>query len=214
MCYFLINKLNNQAFAMLLSSKIKVENHKDLYYKYLLIEDIQDNLIFKLKKNSNKESIRHVQIGSVILYYLYINLFKIKIYDGLCNQIDYFDLLKNSNITNKTTENLLKCGENIFKSHSEIKTIWDKLIELNPFIDEYQKDYILYLDTIVQDDYLAKEESKKYNLLKNNKSQEKNNVYHSMFLVNTSSILLIDGYLLNGKIVYASPNFSLLFMYD
>ena len=50
MCYFLINKLNNQAFAMLLSSKIKVENHKDLYYKYLLIEDIQDNLIIKLIK--------------------------------------------------------------------------------------------------------------------------------------------------------------------
>ena len=214
MCYYLINKFKNPTYAMLLCSKLKTESHKDLYYKYLLMEDIKDYLIFKLNKNTNKESIKHVEIGSVILYYLYIDLFKIKIYDGLNSQIDYFDLLKNTAATNKTTENFLKCGENIFKTREDIKTIWNKIIELNPFSDESQKDYMLYLETIIQDESLAREESKKYMLLKNNKSQEKYNIYHSMFLVNTSSVLLVDGYLSNGKILYASRNFQFLFMYN
>ena len=120
MCYFLINNLNNPTYSMLLCSKLKNENHKCLYYKYLLIEDIKKYLIFKLNKNSNKESIRHVQIGSVILYYLYIYLFKIKIYDAICNQIDYFDLLKNNIYTNKMVQNFLKSGKIILKSRKEI----------------------------------------------------------------------------------------------
>ena len=214
LCYFLINKLDNRALAMLLCSKLKSETHKDLYYKYLLTKDIKDYLIEKLKKYTKKESIKHVEIGSVILYNLYIDLFKIKIYDGLCSQIDYFDLLKNTAVTNKTTENFLKTGENIFKNRDEIKIIWDKIIELNPFSDDAHRDYLLYLDTIVQDESLSRDETKKYMLLKNSKSQEKFNVYHTMFLNNTSSVLLIDGYLSNGKILYATQNFSGLFMYS
>ena len=58
---------------------MKNEGHKLLYYKYLLTEEIKEFLIYKLNKNTNKESIKHVQIGSVILYNLYIYLFKIKI---------------------------------------------------------------------------------------------------------------------------------------
>ena len=214
MCYFLINKFNNPAYAMFLCSKLKSETHKDLYYKYLLTEDIQDYLIFKLNKKSNKESIKHIQISRVILYYLYVDLFKIKIYDGLSNQIDYFDLLKNSSATNKTTKNFLKCGESIFKIRDDIKIIWDKIIELNPFSDESHRDYMLFLETIIQDEFLAKEESKKYMLLKSNKFKEKTNIYHSMFLTNISSVLLVDGNLQNGKILYASPNFSYLFLYS
>ena len=213
MCYFLINKFNNPTYSMLLCSKLKTDSFKMLYYKYLLAQDIQRHLIFKLKKDSNKESIKHVQIGSVILYYLYTDLFKIKIYDATSNQIDYFDLLKNSITTNKTTENFLKYGETILKYRKQIINIWEKIIELNPFSDEYQKDYMLYLDTIIQDEYLSKEQSKKYILKKNSKFQEKYNIYHSLFLTDTSSVLLTDGYLLNGKILYASKNFPLLFMY-
>ena len=51
-------------------------------------------------------------------------------------------------------------------------------------------------------------------LLKNKKLNEKNNIYHSMFLANTSSVLLVDGYMINGKILYASQNFAFLFMYN
>ena len=214
MSYFLINKLNNPSYAMLLISRLKTGGHKFLYNKYLLSEDIKEYLIFKLNKNSNKESIKHVQIGSVILYYLYIDLFKITIYDAICNQIDYFDLLKNIAATKKTTENFLKLGENIFKTRKEIMIIWEKLIELNPFSDESQRDYMLYLESIIQDQFLANEEAKKYMLLKNNKSQEKFNIYHSMFIIDTSAILLVDGYLSNGKILYASQNFPLIFYYN
>ena len=214
MSYFIINCLNNPTYAMYLCSKLRSSMHKDLYYKYILTEDIKEYLIFKLNKNLNKESIKHIQIGSVILYYLYIYLFKLKIYDAICNQIDYFDLLKNNITTSKTTETFLKSGGIILKSRKEIKIIWDKLIELNPFSDECLKDYMLYLDTIIQDEIVSREESKKYILLKNSKYQEKFNTYHSMFLFDTSCVLLIDGYLSNGKILYASQNFSSLFMYN
>jgi len=213
-CYFLINKYNNIIYAMLLCSRLKNEGHRGLYYKFLLTEDIKEYLIFKINKKSNKENIKHIQIGSVILYYLYTELFKIKIYDATSNQIDYFDLIRNSVTTNKTTENFLKTGETILKSRKQIMAIWSKIIELNPFSDESLKDYKLYIDSILQDEFLSKEETKKYLSLKNSKSQEKFNVYHSMFLVDTSTVLLIDGYLTIGKILYCSPNFSFLFMYN
>ena len=214
LCYFLINKFNNVTYASLLCSKLKSKGHKELYYKYLLIEDIKEYLILKLNKKTKKESIKQIQLGSAILYYLYIDLFKLKVYDAICTQIDYFDLLKNSVTTNKTTENILKSGENIFKVRKEIITIWNKIIKLNPFCDDCYGDYMLYLDTILQDEILVREQSKNYQLLKNNKSQEKYNIYHTMFVRDTSTILLVDGYLSSGKIIYASPNFSLLFMYS
>jgi hypothetical protein len=176
------------------------------------MEDIKDYLISKLTKNTFKQSIKHFEIGSVILYYLYTDLFKIKIYDSLNNQIDYFDLLKNSSATNKTTENFLNCGENIFKVREEIMEIWNKIIELNPFSEECQRDYMLYLETIIQDESLAREETKKIMFLKNNKVHEKYNIYHSMFLVDTSAVVLIDGYLSNNKILYTTHNFEYLFM--
>jgi len=214
MCYFLINKFKNVTYASLLCSKLKTDGHKKLYYKYLITEDIKEYLILKLSKKTKKESIKQIQLGSSILYYLYIDLFKLKIYDAICTQIDYFDLLKNSVTTNKTTENVLKSGENIFKIRKEIITIWNKIIKLNPFCDDCHGDYMLYLDTILQDEILVREESKNYQSLKNIKSQEKYNIYHTMFVRDTSSILLVDGYLSIGKIIYASPNFSLLFMYS
>ena len=214
LCYFLINKFNNVTYASLLCSKLKSKGHKELYYKYLLIEDIKEYLILKLNKKTKKESIKQIQLGSAILYYLYIDLFKLKVYDAICTQIDYFDLLKNSVTTNKTTENILKSGDNIFKIRNEIITIWNKIIKLNPFCDDCHGDYMLYVDTILQDEILVREESKNYQLLKNTKSQEKYNIYHTMFVRDTSAILLVDGYLSSGKIIYASPNFSLLFMYS
>ena len=91
--------------------------------------------------------------------------------------------------------------------------ILEKIIKLNPFSDEYYKDYTLYLDNIIQDEFLSKEVSKKYILLNNKKSHEKYNTYHQMFLIDTSSVLLVDGYFSNGKILYASQNFPFLFMY-
>ena len=214
MSYFLINEFNNPVYAMFLCSTIKSEGYKTLFYKYILMEDIKEYLNFKINNKSHKESIKHIQIGKVILFYLYIDLFRAKIYDALCNQIDYFDILKNKITTHKMTQDFLKYGENILKLRKEIKFIWDKIIEINPFSDEYRKDYILYLESILQDELLAKEEIKQYKLIKNNKLKEKNSSYYTMFLNEKSSVLLIDGYLSSGKIIYASPNFSFIFSYQ
>ena len=214
MCYFLMNKFKNATFAVSLCSKFKVVSHKHLYFKYILMEEIKEYLVNKLSKSNNKESIKHVQIGSVILYNIYMDLFKIKIYDAACNQIDYFDILKNNVTTPKTTENFLKIGEDILTLRKEILKLWEKIIELNPFSDESEKDYMLYLETILQDDILARTEAKKFSTLKTNKLSERNNIYHSMFIRDLSSIILVDGYSTNGKILYTTPNFPALFNFS
>ena len=103
MGYFLINKIKNPTYAISLISKMKTTNHAQLYHKYTIMEEIKEFLISKLIKKSFQDTINHVQIGSVILYNQYIDLFKIKIYDGTCNQIDYFDILRNNVTTNKIT---------------------------------------------------------------------------------------------------------------
>ena len=213
MCYFLMNKIKNPTFTISLCSKLKVNSHKHLYFKYILMEEIKEYMVNKLSKSNNKESIKHVQIGSVILYNIYMELFKIKIYDAACNQIDYFDILKNNVTTPKTTENFLKIGEDILRLRKEILKLWEKIVELNPFSDESEKDYMLYLETILQDDILARTESKKYSTLKTNKLSERNNIYHSMFIQELSSILLVDGYQNLGKILYTTPNFPALFLF-
>ena len=73
---------------------------------------------------------------------------------------------------------------------------------------------MLYLETIMQDDLLAKIESKKFTTLKNNKLSERTNVYHSMFRRDISSVLLVDGYSVLGRILYSSPNFPFLFNFS
>ena len=165
------------------------------------MEAIKEYLVNKISKSTNTESVKHVQIGSVILYNIYNDMFKIKIYEATSNQIDYFEHLKNSVTTSKTTESFLKLGENILKLRQDILTIWDKIIELNPFSDDSEKDYMLYLISILQDDVLAKSEAKKYSTIKNNRLSERNNVYHTMFVHDLSAILLIDGHFNNGKIL-------------
>ena len=214
MCYFLVSKFQNPAFAIFLISKLKGCNHTQLYHKYVLMEKIKVYLNSKLQKTIFKHSINNVQIGSVILYYQYMDLFKIKIYDATCNQIDYFDLLRNNITTGKTAENFLKTGENILDLRNDIIKIWEKIIELNPFSNENENDYMLYLKTIMQDETFAKNEEKRYNLLKSSKFGERNNIYHSMFKSEIDSVLLIDGYTTNGKIIYTTPNFMFLYKFN
>ena len=214
MCYFLVKRLKNPTFAIFLLFKLKTNNHSQLYHKYMLIEEIKEYLIAKLLKNSSQNSINHVQIGSVILYYQYLELFKVKIYDATSNQIEYFDLLRNSVTSGKIAENFLKIGEDILRVKNEIVRLYEKIIELNPFSNESENDYMLYLKTILQDDIMAKNEEKKFNLLKSNKFNEKNNLYHSMFKNDINSVVLIDGYSFNGKILYATPNFPFLYKFN
>ena len=57
-------------------------------------------------------------------------------------------MLKNKITTNRTSDNFLKFGVNIFKISKEIMFIWEKIIELNPFSDECYRDYIIYLESI------------------------------------------------------------------
>ena len=69
-----------------------------------------------------------LQISSDILYNIYIDIFKLKIYDATTSQIDYFDILKSSVTTAKSTQSFLKQGENILKVRNDILTLWSKII--------------------------------------------------------------------------------------
>lgn len=210
LCYFLMNKLKNVTYALYLCSKIKAISHKHMYLKYLLMEEIKDYMINKLSKSNNKESIKHIQLGSVILYNTYIDLFKYKIYDSACLQVEYFDLLRNNVTSPNTTENFLKLGEDILKMRKEIMFIWEKIMELNCLNEESFKDYTLYLREILQDDILLRTETKKFNNVRSAKFAERNSMYNLLFSPN-ASIVLVDGYSSFGKVLYTTPNFPALY---
>ena len=210
-CYFLINKCKNISLAIHIATKIIVNSHLEAYYKFVFLEEIKEYLVNKLKKNRNKVSIKNIQISSVILYSQLVDLFKLEIYDAVCSQIEYFDILKNNISTEKTTENFLKNGENILSLRNNILNIWNKMIELNPNDPEAEKDYMIYLDIIIQDEFLKKEEVKKYKEKKEEYHRDKNSLYFDMFDQEKSAILLCDGYSFNGKIFYYTPNFASLF---
>ncbi len=212
-CYYLINKCKNPALAVWLCAKMKKCTYIQSYYKYVLMEEIKEYLTNKLNKSTNKISLKNIQISSVILYNQYVELFKIKIYEATCNQIEYFDTLRNSITNSKTTEGFLKTGEDILSLRKDILNLWDKIISLNPFSNESEKDYMIYLETILRDNVLKRIEIKRYNMLKAEKLPERNNQYYTMFIQDLSAVLLADGYSYNGKIIYASPNFPSLFMF-
>ena len=117
-------------------------------------------------------------------------------------------------MNNKTTENFLRIGEEILSLRKDIINLWEKIILLNPFNNESEKDYMLYLDIILQDDLLMKTEEKRYNTLKNEKLSKRNNSYFCMFIKELSSVLLVDGNSYNGKIFYSTQNFSSMFNFS
>ena len=211
--YFLCSKLKNMTYALYLCSKVKLQTHKLIYLKFLLIEDLVENFTSKLTKKAYiKDTLKNVEIGTVILYNTYIDKLKIKIYDAACNQIDYFEILRNNNTSKKATETFLKLGNTSLLLRTKIKNLWDKIIMLNPFSDEIEKDYMLYLETIIQDESLAQKEKKRYNMIKTSKLSEKNNKYYSLFIKEITSIILIDANN-NNRIIFNTPNFPILFNY-
>jgi len=213
MCYFLVNNFKNPVYAIWLCTKIKTCTKLQSYYKFCILEEIKEYLINISYKNPNKKSINHIQISSVILYSKYTDLLKIKIYEATSNYFEYFDLLKNNITTSKLTENFLRIGEDIISLNKNIMNLWDKIIIINPFSNESERDYMIYLKLILKDDILIKTEEKRYDKLRTEKLHERNSRYYSIFNQETSTVLLADGNSLNGKIFYISPNFSSLFMF-
>lgn len=209
-CYFLHNKLKNSTYAVYLLSKIKSTSHKEMFLKYILMEDFKSFMINRLMKSTSKESIKRIQLGSAILFNIYCEIFKNKIYEITCNQIDYYDVLKNSVITQKTTQNFLKLGEEIIQNRKETIRLWERITELNPFNEESLRDLTLYLREVLQDEVFLKNETKKLNSIRSAKFSERNNTYYYLFNL-SNSILLVDGYSTFGKVLYYTPNFPALF---
>ncbi len=214
-CYFLINYLKNFPLAYYLCSKFKLTGYRYLFYKYLLLEDLKECYTHKiLKNNESKENIKHIEICSAIKFNYYADKLKLKIFDAINNQIDYFDILKNNSYSIKSSKMFLKNGSEIIKTRFEIFNIWENIIKLNPFCDEEENDYLLYLENIIQDNDLAEKEDKKYKQLKFIKLSEKKSIYYSLFDKENSSIILVDGYNNKGRIIYNTQNFPILFNFS
>ena len=56
--------------------------------------------------------------------------------------------------------------------------------------------------------------NEKSNTIKTEKLSERNNLYYSMFINDFSSVFISEGYSYNGKIIYTSPNFSNMFLFQ
>ena len=64
------------------------------------------------------------------------------------------------------------------------------MIELNPLDTEAEKDYMIYLDVILQDEFLKKEELKKLKSKQNEYNSNKKNIHFDIFNHEKSVILL------------------------
>ena len=211
LCAFLIKKLKNYNLAMYYCSKHKLKGLYNNFIKYSLIEDSK-TLILKKLEESNLDNINKIEIGNVILYYKLIEDLKLKIYDAAYNQIDYFDILRNNILKNVVPE-FFRIGNTILNLKNDILSIWDHLISLNPFNEEIINDYNLYLTNIIQDGDLYHKEEAKLLRLKNMKLYQIDRIYYTLFDYEISSIILIDGYSIKGKIIYVTSNFINLYNY-
>ena len=205
-CYFLINYLKNIVSAIYRCSNIKTDSLLLFYYKYILAENIKDYLLEMNEANNNNNSIKHVQFSSVILYYLYQNLIRIKISDMAENQLNYYDYFKNFTIGSKSNLEFLKIGNNIIKIRQEIKQIWDKILILNPFCLEIKREYLSYIKEMLNDDIYYEKELKSYNSFLTFNSDEKNNFYYKLYDTLNSAVLLSEYN--DNKIIYSTPNFK------
>ena len=205
-CYFLINYLKNRISAMYRCSKIKADSLIDCYYKYILSENIKD-FLFELNESNNKKKTKQsVQFCSLILYYLYQNLIRIKISDMAENQINYYDYFKNYSIGVKSSLGFLKVGTKIIEMREEIKQIWDKILILNPFCPEIKREYMSYIKDILNDENYYEEELKNHNYIENSLLSQKNSFYYKLFDYSNSALILSEYN--DNKIIYTTPNFK------
>ena len=109
----------------------------------------------------------------MILFYIYSDLFKIKIYNAACSQIEYFDHLTNQNIDSKITQNFLRIGDEILQLRKIIIKLQGKIVALNPFCEDCEGNYLLYLGTILKNEEMAKTKKKKFDNLVSDKENEK-----------------------------------------
>ena len=188
-CYFLINYLKNIVFAIYRCANIKADSILKFYHKYLLAENIKDYLVELNEVNNNKNSAKSIKFSSVILYYLYQNLMRIKISDLAENQMNYYDYFKNYTDVSKNNLGFLKNGKNIIKIRKEIKHIWDQILILNPFCPEIKKEYLNYIKEMLNDDIYYEKELKYYNSLINSNYAETNNFNFKLYDNLNSAIL-------------------------
>ena len=110
LCAFLINKIKNYTLAMYYCSKYKLKGIYNNYLKYSLIEDAKF-LILKRLKDSNLDELNKIQIGKVILYYKLIDDLKLKIHEAICEQYDYFDIIRNNNLDKNLILDFIQSGK-------------------------------------------------------------------------------------------------------
>ena len=108
----------------------------------------------------------------------------------------------------------------IIKLKKDIKNLYTKLLEIYPSIpdsnqtsSEYDYFYKIFLNEVEQDELLILKENKNYLTHLNNYKRDKGDLYKSLF-DKKSCLLMVDGYIEVGLIMYFSNNFSQVFHFE
>jgi hypothetical protein len=93
----------------------------------MLAEYVKERLIFKLNSNiGNTETIKKIQIGTLLAYEYYLSIFFTKIHEEITKQCEYFSIFKKdmnikedrvgeSIVSNFKVNSFLNLGEEIMK---------------------------------------------------------------------------------------------------
>jgi hypothetical protein len=224
-CYFLIKYIKNICYASYLCTKVKITSHKNKFLHYQLTEFIKEKLILKVNKINSTESIKQIQIGTLLAYEYYLNLFFSKLHEEVNKQCAYFSIFKKEmlmkedkggdstfnlvNNSNFKAENFLTMGEEIMSIKEEIESAYKQILLIYP-TNEIKTQFFAYLNLVMDDEDKIKNEEKIFSDKHIDFINEKGPIYKSLFASN-STIIIADGFINIGALLYATPNFARLF---
>jgi hypothetical protein len=222
-CYFLIKYLKNICYCSYLCTKVKITSHKNKFLHFQLTEYIKDKLIFKMNKISSTESIKQIQIGTLLAYEYYLNLFFSKLHEEISKQCSYFSIFKKEMLSkddkggdsginlasNFKAENFLGMGEDIMNIKDEIESAYKQILLIYP-THEIKVQFFSYLNLVMDDEERIRNEEKIFSEKLMDYINEKGPIYKSLFNPN-SCIIIVDGFINLGALLYTTPNFTRLF---
>lgn len=222
-CYFLIKYLKNICYCSYLCTKVKITSHKNKFLHFQLTEYIKDKLIFKMNKISPTESIKQIQISTLLAYEYYLNLFFSKLHEEVNKQVSYFSIFKKEMLSNGDkggdsgislasnfkAENFLGMGEEIMSIKEEIESAYKQILLIYP-THEIKLQFFSYLNLVMDDEETIRNEEKIFSDKHMDYINDKGPIYKSLFNPN-SCIVIVDGFINLGALFYTTPNFTRLF---
>jgi hypothetical protein len=219
--HFLITVLNNNVYCAYLCTKVRANSHKNKFLQFLLCEYIKEVIIFNMNKVSSEESIQTIQIGTLLAYEYYLNLFFSKISEEVCKQCDFFAIFKKEMImkgdrgntqnflSNFKSDSFYDLGKEIMNLKWQIEEAYNQILSIYP-TRELKAHFNNYLNLVMDDEDKIRLEEKNFLEKQITFLREKGEIYKSLFS-SGSCVIIVDGHSTIGALLYTTPNFSRLF---